>query len=280
MRWWGRFLPRGLLTRDAPPRAHEAPVKDEKEKEQRSGETDREADAAEKIGASVLELTRELAAFKNQLQTDNQTEQRERREYETGELYWTRIAAFAAIVFSFLSIVLSGLTLVVLDKTLEVYRGQAEMMRVTERAYVYARPMTVTDFEPNKAPTIQINLDNKGLTPAYGLTLRSWAAIGIYPVSFEKLQNIEQHLSLSTLPTEMTVFPNIANMNQFETLPIQLSDTIAAIKDGTDRIYVWGHVAYTDAYRRRRFSNFCFMFGGKGWEANTFNACPYHNDAN
>jgi hypothetical protein len=69
-------------------------------------------------------------------------------------------------------------------------------------------------------------------------------------------------------------------MNQFETLPIQLSDTIAAIKDGTDRIYVWGHVAYTDAYRRRRFSNFCFMFGGKGWEANTFNACPYHNDAN
>lgn len=191
MRWWERFLRRGLLPLDVPPRANEAPLKDEKEKEQRATGTNREANIAEKIGASASELVREFAAFRKQLQADDQAEQRERREYETGELYWTRIAAVAAILFSFLSIILSGLTLLVLDKTLGVYRGQATIMAtqaaLTREAIEAAqRPilmvkMTNVTLTIGTVPTAKFEVDNLGRVPALKVRLLHCADIAIIP---------------------------------------------------------------------------------------------------
>ncbi len=107
----------------------EPPRKDQQKKDDRSHEADYEAEGTEKVSAALAKLTCEIAAFREQFQTDNQANERERRKYETGEqANWTKIAARAGICFSILSLALSAFTLIVLYRTLGVYQGQATIM--------------------------------------------------------------------------------------------------------------------------------------------------------
>lgn len=108
----------------------------------RNGEARDPAIALDKIGA-LLD-----ASFK-QSHSDDEAENRKRRDYETEELRWTKLGAKAAIVFSFFSVILSGLTLVVLDKTLGVYRGQASIMATQAQ-------ITIATNEPILSATMRI----------------------------------------------------------------------------------------------------------------------------
>jgi hypothetical protein len=94
----------------------------------RNHEAENPAVPLEPVSSAIESFSRQFATTVEHLQISNDTENRERRQYETNEFKWTKVAAKAGIVFSVLSLFLSGLTLWVLNRTYSVYRGQATIM--------------------------------------------------------------------------------------------------------------------------------------------------------
>ncbi len=100
----------------------------ESEKPDRRNEAGRPAVDLTPVSGAIDSLSRQFATAIETLDAENQADNRERRNYEANEFWWTRVAAIAGIGFSVFSLLLSGLTLWVLGSTLGVYRGQATIM--------------------------------------------------------------------------------------------------------------------------------------------------------
>jgi hypothetical protein len=100
----------------------------ESEEPDRRNEVQRPAVDLAPVSGAIESLSRQFATAIKTLDAENQADNRERRNYEANEFWWTRVAAIAGIGFSVFSLLLSGLTLWVLGSTLGVYRGQATIM--------------------------------------------------------------------------------------------------------------------------------------------------------
>jgi hypothetical protein len=103
----------------------ENPPKFKQEKSQGQSESSEIAAPEVQISAALSGLTGELCTLRNQLKTDNQAEQRERRRY------------------SVVSIVLSAVTLAVLCRTLGIYKRQAKIMAT--QATIMEGQKTITE---------------------------------------------------------------------------------------------------------------------------------------
>lgn len=88
------------------------------------------------VGAPLRDLTGELASLRDEIKADNQKTQRDYREYQHKQLYWTRFSAFSTTALSCIALTISAITLAVLhqtrmviDKQREVTQSQLQEMR-------------------------------------------------------------------------------------------------------------------------------------------------------
>jgi hypothetical protein len=138
--------------------------------------------------------------------------------------------------------------------------------------------MMLTPPQPARAntPGVILNFKNYGQTPAYKVT--SWADIVIAePIN-------EDRMIPPYIPTK---YPATLGPDATMPKPIWFSRPLTPaeiidIGNGSRAIYVYGKIVYSDAFKRRRFTDFRFRYTGvfPPPQGVIFLHCEHGNEAN
>jgi hypothetical protein len=147
------------------------------------------------------------------------------------------------------------------------------------RAYAFATPTGVKDFEIGKAPTGGVGVRTMGQTPAYKIRGRINVGGLPYPLPADADLSLEK----KTNQVQNSAFISPTNVFSLDALAAgQLNDTTKkAIDQGTEfRLYVWGRVDYEDVFALSHWFTFCYSYDGKSILGNqTVETCPRYNEA-
>jgi hypothetical protein len=256
--------------------------------------------AIEKQSEAIRDVAAHIESLANQISADNKTNElaAERRQaaqtcLERRFLRWQQIGVVTSGLLAAFTLIVLAVTLVktsdlatnagkqstIMATQATISENQLGLGQITERAYVSVRPLWSKSLAPNTGPTIRLLVDNKGLTPASGLIVKGYGGIAPVQVSFSDLQNAEKRIT--PFPDRpFTLLPNIPNMTTDETIGAMSAADQSAVQVGTRSIFVWGRAVYTDANGKSRYSDYCYFFGGKNLETDTFQTCSFNNDAN
>jgi hypothetical protein len=125
------------------------------------------------------------------------------------------------------------------------------------RAYAFPDQATL-EWEGTGKPTVaEIVIKNSGQTPAYKLSTSMVTGVGPYPPRNE--------LIVPAMPANSTVVPPAGSYSFSVATDKPLSrDQLEAIKKGTQAIYAFGKIAYTDAFGECRETQYKFYYVGAG----------------
>ena len=132
------------------------------------------------------------------------------------------------------------------------------------RAYVFLEGVSISDgatvvpprLDCIDIPGFTLGFKNSGQTPAYRMA--SWAAIKVAEKTEENSFVIPplQDLSIANLGSGCQL-PKFLNLQRKLT-----SDELADIRAFRKAIYLYGRAEYTDAFKRKRFTNFRMWYAG------------------
>jgi hypothetical protein len=123
------------------------------------------------------------------------------------------------------------------------------------RAYVFPEQASLSWEGTGTATFAKVVIKNSGETPAYRLSAAAVISVGDYPPL--------DGPSVPPLPKTHTVVPPAGTYSLTVALPRPLSgDQVAAIKTGAKAIYVFGEIAYADAFGECRLTQYKFFYSG------------------
>ena len=127
------------------------------------------------------------------------------------------------------------------------------------RAYVFPAQANLS-WQGTVKPTVaKVSIKNSGETPAYRLSAATVISVGDYPS--------HDAPPIPPLPKTRTVVPPAGDYSLIVALPQPLSGKeVDAIKAGAKAIYVFGEIAYADAFGECRLTQYKFFYSGAGGE--------------
>lgn len=151
------------------------------------------------------------------------------------------------------------------------------------RAYIGLVPpadnQVANAFIPPVKPIIRLTPQNFGLTPASKAVHETGMSLAPYPLPKSFGYPIQK---LDTPPNPITIYPgpfNLAGIIAGASRSLT-DEEIASIQDGkTKRLYVYGTITYTDAFREPHFTNFCISFYKLTRTEVQREPCNEHNDS-
>ncbi len=78
--------------------------------------------------------------------------------------------------------------------------------------------------------------------------------------------------------TNATIFREIPSYGENCPIAPLAQSEVDSIERGEKLIFFWGSISYKTLLLYR-YTNFCFSYGGAGWQQQSFLACTFHNDA-
>jgi hypothetical protein len=139
---------------------------------------------------------------------------------------------------------------------------QANILRQNaDRAFMYAAPGRVFHVTPGSDLQAYITVGNSGLTIAENV--ERWAGVRIMtPPGTDAVQDLKPMMSREE--GVLVVSPRVLH-NLIRQLPNRKALTkqdVDDIRSGKKRIYVFGAIAYKDAFGKAHSTEFCFMYYG------------------
>jgi len=127
------------------------------------------------------------------------------------------------------------------------------------RAYVFTDQANLL-WQGTRQPTIaEIVIKNSGQTPAYRLSTATVVSVNDYPSRTD--------LTVPPMPDNHTVVPPGGSHALSVAMAQPLTgDQLKAIQKGTQAIYAYGAIAYTDAFGECRLTQYRFYYTGLGGE--------------
>lgn len=130
------------------------------------------------------------------------------------------------------------------------------------RAYVFAKPYPfINEIRAGADTHTRVNYRNSGQTPASDLAFRGNIKVGNepprpLPTVFQNTQNRSVKTFIDPR-TDINVGPEVRRVVD------TTADEVAAIRDGKQRVFVWGILSYDDVFGEiRHHTYFCFVYGG------------------
>lgn len=173
--------------------------------------------------------------------------------------FWERTACDPVAYFT---LWLTGFTGLLAVSTVGLWLATQSILRDSKRtsqqelrAYVFVEGATISEFEPNRAPYIRVQVRNSGKTPAYDL--KSTLIARILPVPTSEVIDIDNLTPAGALgPAGQLQIGDRVNS-------VLTEQDIAAITDNQLAIYAVGRIEFTDAFGRPQWMTFRVLHGGK-----------------
>jgi hypothetical protein len=130
---------------------------------------------------------------------------------------------------------------------------------------------------PGAGPGVKLQIKNTGQTPAF--QVRHWGAICFR--EFPLAAGLPARLP-GLAATASVLGPGIPSTKLLELNPPLTPQQINDLRAGTGAVYVYGEITYTDAFGRKRFTNYRLMyhrFGGAIGVSTDLNFCDEGNEA-
>jgi hypothetical protein len=130
-----------------------------------------------------------------------------------------------------------------------------EMAEKELRAYVSVDKAEIAGIESGGPPVATLTFKNSGQTPAYDLTGMGGIAMG---TTFDSLP-----VPVGSPRQSRSSLPPGTSTQWFHAAPRPLiPEQIAALRDGTMTLWVYGELHYRDAFGIDRFTRYRFQIGG------------------
>lgn len=141
------------------------------------------------------------------------------------------------------------------------------------RAYVFPDQANLI-WEGTTKPTMaEIVIKNSGQTPAYKVSTGLMIGSIEYP--------LRDNLSVPSTPSKPTVVPPVASTTLSAGMAHPLTaDQLKAIQKGTQAIYVFGEIAYTDAFGECRMTRYRLYYTGAGTDVGSRVGLTYLDEGN
>jgi hypothetical protein len=140
------------------------------------------------------------------------------------------------------------------------------------RAYVY--PVTASRYRHKGVMVIKLQIKNAGQTPAYDCTKYMVEAVSdTYPQPAREFER-----PVPNLDNKVPIPPG-ESINFFKTATQLSSQQEAQIMLGNAAIYLFGKIAYRDAFGNQRRSEFRLVCVGEQLKRGLFEPCPEGNNA-
>lgn len=200
--------------------------------------------------------------------------------FEAHDKFWV---AFGTVIIAAFTTILGFSTVFLWRATRRLVLGAEDTARRQLRPYVFLDPQKEMTFvrHPSTDHTveIEIHVKNLGLTPAHDVVGISWVALERWPLpegfSFEGPMIEDHPVTRSVIPPNGT-----AHYHTGSARPMTPAE-MAAIDSGELRLYVYGHIHYTDSFGRPHWTNFCHgstTLGKQGFRT-AMAKSDRHNDA-
>lgn len=200
--------------------------------------------------------------------------------FETHDKFWV---AFGTIIIAVFTAILGFSTVFLWRATRRLVLGAEDTARRQLRPYVFLDPQKEMTFVryPSISHTveIEIHVKNLGLTPAHDVIGISWVALEKWPLrddfTFEGPIIKDHPVTRSVIPPD-----GMAHYHTGSGRPMTPAE-LAALENGDLRLYVYGHINYTDSFGRPHWTNFCHAstaLGKQGFRT-AMAKCDRHNDA-
>jgi hypothetical protein len=141
------------------------------------------------------------------------------------------------------------------------------------RAYVFPDQASLIWGGTAKPTVAEIVIKNSGQTPAYRLATVATIGVRDYP--------LKDDIAVPPLPMNHTVVPPLGGYTLSTGMDKPLSgDQLKAIQKGSQAIYVFGDIAYADAFGECRMTRYRFYYVGAGSDDGSHVDLTYLDEGN
>jgi hypothetical protein len=191
---------------------------------------------------------------------------------EDCKTFWEKTTSDPVAMFT---LVLALSTVGLWIATLALYVAGNRHSERQLRAYVLVKGAQLRKFGTAELPEAVVVIRNFGQTPAYAVDSFVGIAAHNYPLTIK----ISAPEDLKTV--ESILAPGGEHIFRVPTLRTLAADEVGAIISGEAAIYVVGKIAYIDAFKKARITNFLLFYGGEVGVAPDGLMAPYEtgNDA-
>jgi hypothetical protein len=141
------------------------------------------------------------------------------------------------------------------------------------RAYVFPDQANLVWQGTGRPTEAEVVIKNSGQTPAYRLSTSMVTGVAPYPP--------QDDLVVPAMPANHTVVPPAGSYSLSVATEKPLTgDQLKAIQKGTQAIYAFGEIAYTDAFGECRVTRYKFYYLGAGAEIGSKVGLSYLDEGN
>jgi hypothetical protein len=141
------------------------------------------------------------------------------------------------------------------------------------RAYVFPDQASLVWQGTTKPTVAEIDIKNSGQTPAYKVSAAEVIAVADYP--------LQQDISIPGMSGNHTVLPPTGSYTLSVPMDKPLTgEQLNAIQKGKQAIYVFGNIAYADAFDECRITQYRFYYTGSGGDIGSKVGLTYLDESN
>jgi hypothetical protein len=141
------------------------------------------------------------------------------------------------------------------------------------RAYVFPDQASLLWQGTGKPTVSEVVIKNTGLTPAYRLSTAAVIGVADYPM--------QAPISVPAMSGNHTVVPPTGSYTLSVAMEKPLTgEQLGAIQKGKQAIYVFGNIAYADAFDECRMTQYRFYYTGAGGDAGSRIGLTYLDEGN
>lgn len=164
-----------------------------------------------------------------------------------------------ALVFSIVAITVSGW---------QAYEAR-QTRREAERAWVNVTEVSTLPTVQGREPSARISFANNGHTPSWDTAIAYQVAIAPqYPAVVDPPEESYRNA--------LVIAPGAHSHVDIGVTEGFTQDQLAQFRSGEQKMYIFGVFRYSDLYKNRHFSRFCFNYD---MPSQAFVPCPSYNSA-
>lgn len=181
--------------------------------------------------------------------------QQESRNGQPGEDWVDRLRTDPVATFTMLLFVA---TVLLWWATRRLVKGAEDTAERELRAYLFTDSAKIASPPSNQGGSITLVLKNFGLTPVYNYTL-SWGVRVVSAIPGGVAPDVPEVTPSDQLRGPL---PPGATHSLRPPLPVLTDDELGELASGKKLLYAYGKIVYKDAFGKRRFTKFCYAWGG------------------
>jgi hypothetical protein len=146
-------------------------------------------------------------------------------------------------------------------------------LEVSERAYVGIISVVMDrDLTDGQESKITVTIANGGRTPAFSMRTKHYYSWGPAAVP-----NPRTYAPLNVVSTDILI-PSVEAVQASDKVANLHEPSITLIRDGTILLEAYGIIEFTDVFKKKRFTKYCYRYDPANPTA--FIVCPEGNESN